>query len=197
MSSAMSEYTRRLWVKFAFAALLFVSMATSLAAMTRYRETMLITVKQHHSLASKLDQMHRYIAEEREVIGRFKRLLPSDYGAKSPQWQVYSRLDEIKSRLAAPDMTVNAVQVKGSYRIAHFSLKILNPDYSQVLNKLAALETESFPFVSINSIEISNKASEGSGLTMNIEGDVIMPDASTAESDAPAQPGVATGAAKP
>lgn len=202
MNCAMSDHTRRLAVRFAFATVLFVSVATSLAAMTRYRDAMLITVKQHHSLTSKLGQMRRFIAEEREVLARFKRILPSDFGARSPQLLMYSRLDEIKSRLGAPDMSVNTIQINDSERIIHFSLKIPNPDYSQVLNKLAALETEAFPFVSISSIEISNKASDASaGLTINIEGDVIMPNVATTESSAeqgqPRQAGAGTGAARP
>jgi hypothetical protein len=134
------------------------------------------------------------------VISRFKRLLPVGYGVKSPEWFVYARLDEIKSRLAVPDMTVNAIQIKDGVRTTHFALKILHPDYSQVLNKLAVLETEVFPFVSISSIEISNRSSEASvGLTMSVEGDVIMPDTSAAEPSAAAeQPGQsATGVVKP
>lgn len=84
MNNAMSPHTRKLAIKLAFSIVLFVITATSLAAMTRYREAMRITVIRHHSLTNKLDQMRRLIVDERDVIGRFKRLLPADFGVKSP-----------------------------------------------------------------------------------------------------------------
>lgn len=185
MNSVMSSHTQRLAVKLMIAIVIFVIVATSLAAMSRYRETLVITVAQHRTLSDKLGHMRRVIAEEREAIAGFKRLLPPGYGVKSPEWFVYARLDEIKSRMAAQDMTVKAIETKDGVRTAHFSLKIPHPDYSQVLNRLAALETEVFPFTSISSIEISNQSSATfTGLTMTIEGDVIMPGGDKAVSPA-------------
>ncbi|HXE96014.1 MAG TPA: hypothetical protein VN642_06395 [Dongiaceae bacterium] len=174
MNNAMSSHTQRLATKLAFAIVLFVTVSTALAVLSRYRQNLAVIDTQHRMIPGKLDLMRRVTAEEREAITRFKQLLPPDYGANSPEWFIYSRLDEIKSRFALQDMTVGEIQTKDGARTAHFSMKIPHSDYSQVLNRVALLETELFPFVSINSIAISNQSGE-SALNMTVEGDVIMP----------------------
>ena len=182
MNITMSSHIQRLAVKLMFSILFFVIVATSLAAMSRYQQNLSITVAQHKTILDKLYNMRQIIAEERETITNLNRLLPADYGVKSPEWFIYNRLDEIKSLPALKEMTVKAVEIKDGERTAHFSFKIINPDYSQVLNRLAVLETKVFPFVSISSIEISKKSDETfAGLTMAIEGDVTMPSVNTTD----------------
>lgn len=176
MNSTMSSHTQRLALKLAFAIVLFVLAASSLAVLSRYRENRVVIVAQHRIISDKLVLMRRTIAEEREAITRFKKLLPAGYGDKSPEWFIYRRLDEIKSRLALQDLTINEIIIKDGVRTARFSFKLPQPDYGQVLNKLAILETELFPFVSIGSIVISRQPGDlTAGPAMTVEGDVIMP----------------------
>lgn len=172
----MSSHTQRLAIKLAFAIVLFVVVASSLAVLARYRQNLVVIAAQHRIISDKLALMRRTIAEEREAFKRFKQLLPVDYGVKSPEWFIYHRLDEIKSRFALQDLTINEIIIKDGVRTAHFSLKLPQPNYGQVLNKLAILETELFPFVSIGSIAISRQPGDlTAGPTMTVEGDVIMP----------------------
>ncbi|MDD2272712.1 MAG: hypothetical protein PHP95_10150 [Desulfuromonadaceae bacterium] len=183
MNITMSSHLQRLAVRLMFSILFFVIVSTSLAAMSRYRQNLTITVAQHKTLLEKLGHMHQIIAEEREAITIFNNLLPADYGVKSSDLFIYKRLDEIKSLPSVKEMTVKAIETKDGERIAHFLFKIQNPDYSQVLNRLATLETKVFPFVSISLIEISKQSGiTYTGLAMTIEGDVTMPAYDTAAS---------------
>ncbi|MDK9716467.1 MAG: hypothetical protein OEL57_00995 [Trichlorobacter sp.] len=123
--------------------------------------------------------MRLAVKDTDKTVADFKSLLPPAYGTRTPEWLVYSRIDNLKSRLQTTELTVKAIENRENMIVVDFSATLPLRDvssYSRIVNLLGYQETLAFPFVNIRSIQVDQSGSETlQGLKLVVEGIVQMP----------------------
>ena len=110
---------------------------------------------------SGLARLQTASAERKKALTALKsQKLPSD--AKiSPEVLLYRAVDELKARFSPDSLTVSAVERKANEVSLGYSLKYLNPNYSNFLNIVGYLESCNVPSSQVNAVEIVRDGSNG------------------------------------
>ena len=172
MITEMHAHTRRQAIRLGLVMALFLILASSLAILLRYRQMLETALDQHGTIRRNLTQMRLETTAIRDVIASFRRLLPNGHGKHSAELLLYSRLDDIKSRLPAGEMVVRTPETKEGVLTLEFAFKPATAvSYSAMINTLGLLEQQIDPFVSINKVSLEGSTKEKPGpLTIAVDG---------------------------
>ena len=151
----MTGHTKRQTRNLLFAVLFFTLLATSLAVVLRYRQTLVKLAASQQSIKKNLPQVRATTTELQSAINSFKLRLPGGHDRQSTELTLYNRLDEIKSKFTEGILQVKESKSDNGMIELGFDLKQTNPSYSSLLNIIGTLETSIFPFVNIKSVSIS------------------------------------------
>ena len=176
MTSDMQTHTRRLAIRLALVITLFAVLSTSLATLLRYREALNTLLAHHQVIQRNLAQMRMATNEIRDTIAGFKRLLPNGFDRASSEMLLFTRLDEIKTRLPPGEMTVKTLETREGQLSLEFSYKPATLSYTSLLNTLGQLELLILPYVSIRKVMAENPVAEKPGpLAITVDGILMTP----------------------
>jgi hypothetical protein len=176
MTSDMQTHTRRLAIRLALVITLFAVLSTSLATLLRYREALNTLLAHHQVIQRNLAQMRMATNEIRDTIAGFKRLLPNGFDRASSEMLLFTRLDEIKTRLPPGEMTVKTLETREGQLSLEFSYKPATLSYTSLLNTLGQLELLILPYVSIRKVMVENPVAEKPGpLAITVDGILMTP----------------------
>ena len=176
MTSDMQTHTRRLAIRLALVITLFAVLSTSLATLLRYREALNTLLAHHQVIQRNLVQMRMATNEIRDTIAGFKRLLPNGFDRASSEMLLFTRLDEIKTRLPPGEMTVKTLETREGQLSLEFSYKPATLSYTSLLNTLGQLELLILPYVSIRKVMAENPVAEKPGpLAITVDGILMTP----------------------
>ncbi len=179
MIAAMQQQTRQKLIKLGIILTCFTLLASLLGVVIRYKEMLARTITNQKTIFQNVGKMRLAANDADKTVAEFKSLLPPDYGTRSPEWLIYSRIDDLKSRLQATELTVKAVENRENMIIVDFSATLPLRDagaYGRIINLLGYQETLAFPFVSIRSIQVDQSGSGTlQGLKFVVEGVVQTP----------------------
>jgi len=186
MTSDMQTHTRRLAIRLALVITLFAVLSISLAILLRYREALNTLLTNHQVIRRNLAQMRMATVEISDTIAGFKRLLPNGHDRTSAEMLLFTRLDEVKTRLPSGEITVKPLETKEGQLSLEFSYKPAIPSYTGLLNTLGQLELSILPFVTIRKVTLENPVTEKPGpLAITVEG-ILMTQAPATDGEAAA-----------
>lgn len=179
MIAAMRQQTRQKLTKLGIILACFMLLASLLSVVMRYKEMLAHTIINQETIFRNMSRMRLAAQDTDKTVADLKTLLPPAYETRSPEWMVYTRIDDLKSRLQATELTVKTVENKEGMIGVDFSATLPLRDagaYSRIINLLGNQETMAFPFVSVRSIQIEQSGSETfQGLKLIVEGVVKTP----------------------
>lgn len=173
----MSRYSRKLAIRLGCAVLLFAVLATFLGIMVRYRQSLLNAYEHHLAIRKNVTEMRETRERIATSVTRFKGMLPVGYDSRTPEWLMFSRLDQVKNRFPKGELSVKPIEKKEDGSLAlNFSLKLIHPEYNRVINTIGELETEVFPFVTFTGID-GQQVVDGLGKAfgVTVTGSIVMP----------------------
>jgi hypothetical protein len=89
---------------------------------------------------------------------------------------LFTRLDEIKTRLPPGEMTVKTLETREGQLSLEFSYKPATLSYTSLLNTLGQLELLILPYVSIRKVMAENPVAEKPGpLAITVDGILMTP----------------------
>lgn len=183
----MSRYSRKLAIRLGFSVLLFAVLATLLGVMVRYRQSLLYAKEHHLTIRKNVIKMREVRERITASVTRFKGMLPAGNDGRTPEWLMFSRLDQVKNRFPKGELSVKPIEKKEDGSLAlNFSLKLVHPAYSRVINTMGELETEVFPFVMFTGLD-GQQVVDGLGKAfgVTVTGSIVMPGAREATGEPP------------
>ena len=179
MIATMQQQTRQRLIKLGIILTCFTLLASLLGVAIRYKEMLARTITNQGVIFRNVGKMRLATKDADKTVADFKYLLPAAYGTRSPEWLIYTRIDDLKSRLQTSEMVVKPIENKEGMVAVDFSAALPLRDtgtYSRIINLLGNQETLAFPFVSIRNIQIDQSGSETmQGLKLVVEGVVQIP----------------------
>lgn len=179
MIAAMQRQTRQKLIKLGIILACFTLLASLLGVVIRYKEMLSRTITNQKTIFQNVGKMRLAAKDADKTVADFKSLLSPAYGTHSPEWLVYTRIDDLKSRLQASELTVKAVENRENMIVADFSAILPLRDagaYGRIINLLGYQETLAFPFVSVRSIQVDQSDSGTlQSLKFVVEGVVQIP----------------------
>lgn len=174
MIATMHDQTRKNVIKLCVVLSFFALLTTLLGVSIRYKRMLEATISNQEQIVGNMARMRMATKEVDTTIASFNRLLPAGYGSRSPEWLLYSRLDELKSRLQADELTVKPLETKDGLMLLNFSAILFAHDagsYNRIISLLGRQETLAFPFMTIHSIAMERSAENSNrGIKIIIEG---------------------------
>jgi hypothetical protein len=179
MIAAMQRQTRQKLIKLGIILICFTLSASLLNVVIRYKEMLARSITNQKTISQNVSRMRLATKDVNKTVADFKSLLPPAYGTHTPEWLMYSRIDDLKSRLQATEMVVKTIENKEGMVSVDFTATLPLRDsgaFSRIINLLGKQETLAFPFVNIRSIQIEQSGNEAQqSLKLVVEGVVQMP----------------------
>jgi hypothetical protein len=177
--AAMQRQTRQKLIKLGIILICFTLSASLLNVVIRYKEMLARSITNQKTIFQNVSRMRLATKDVDKTVADFKSLLPPAYGTHTPEWLMYSRIDDLKSRLQATEMVVKTIENKEGMVSVDFTATLPLRDsgaFSRIINLLGKQETLAFPFVNIRSIQIEQSGNEAQqSLKLVVEGVVQMP----------------------
>lgn len=172
MINTLQARNRHLAFRLAVLILIAMLLGSALALLLRKGQSLRQLLVLHTRILANLPLMQAETSQLHQQVAAFRQALPADLAARSPDLLLYSRLDQIKSRLQPSEMTINPPEHKdGSHRI-DFTLKAPISRYSAVVNGMGQLQAELFPFTDFREITLAPTAADS---TLMVSGSVLLP----------------------
>ena len=161
-------------LRFVVAALLLLSVAVVTVSQMRTRrllENKLETLTSAQSGLVKVKAANANLKSALTVLQTQFSQIPKN---SSPEMVLYSKTDEIKSRLNPDEMAVSAAEKKGGEATLQYDLTFNNPDFNKLLNDVSYLHGGVFPLTPVNSLTVSQSGTGAAeGVSFKISGRVI------------------------
>lgn len=167
----LQSNTRKTGIQLAAILLIFTLLGVSLALIIRKEQSLIKQREYHRKIVANLPKIEEDTRRIREQLSNFRQLMPESNSRRSPEMLVFSRLDQITATFPQGLMTISGLEKKDGRASVSFSIKFPLQSYTQTINTFGKLQTETFPFVTMNKVAIDGTKS---GL-LSIDGSVIMP----------------------
>lgn len=163
---------RQLAIRLALALLIFTLLGTTLALLLRKVQSQQQLVALHTRILANMPLLQAETTSLHQQVSAFRQAMPVGLSTRSPELQLYTRLDQIKSTLEPQEMTVTSPENKDGILSVSFTLKVRFSDYSKLVNGMGHLQTSLVPFVDFSELTLTPT---GSDSMINVAGSVIMP----------------------
>lgn len=171
MMVQMRQYSIKQALRLAAILTLVLLLGSSLALLTRKKQSLDEMLRYHTKIKSNLINMQDNTQHIQEQISNFRTHLKSDEQRHSKEVRLFQRLDQIKSIMKPTEMLVSPIETKEGASSIGFTLKLPVARYEASINAMGQLQTESLPMVSFNEVDLSASA----GNEMTITGTVLLP----------------------
>lgn len=160
--------------RFYIAALLLLVMASAFIIQRqshRQLEKMLYDLA--HAVSG-LSKVREASANRRSVLAAMQSQFARNIQNKSPEMILYEKIDELKTLFNADDMTITALEKRGSEFSIQYTVTLNDPDFNSVLNTISGLHGSVFPVSPVSAIAITQSDVKGVGaLSFKITGKII------------------------
>lgn len=156
------------------AAVLFLVLVTLFTLVDRKRRVLEKRQKELTRAEEGLKQVQKATLNRRQALNVITSLIPPESRVTSPEKQIYGKIDEIRTKLKADDMTIKPVERKEGNATLQYTLTFVNHDFCRFLNAISQLQQEVFPFTTVTSIDVNQKELNGKGVIEFIVGGTIM-----------------------
>lgn len=140
--------------------ILFLMVLTGVIISKRYSDSLFDTQKKLLAARSNLISMKDAQVDMGKTIADLKAVVPSDFASMTPEERIFTRLDELKSRLKNAEIIVTNMDYKGDEVSLPVTIKFsisgkaAGKNYASFVNDIGYLQSVSFPFFSISSISM-------------------------------------------
>lgn len=172
MIAPLRQQNRQLAIKLAITLVIATLLGSVLALLLRKTQSQRALLEQHTKIVANLPRMQAETASIQQQVNAFRQTLPAGFGSRSAGLLLYTRLDEIKSRLQPSEMTVSPLETKEGLQTVGFTLKVPVTRYGELVNDMGHLQTNLVPHVDFRELSITPKAAEG---TIVVSGSVVLP----------------------
>jgi hypothetical protein len=160
--------------RFYIAALLLLVMTSAFIIQQRSHRQLVKTLDDLTRAVSGLSKVREASANRRSVLAAIQSQFARNIQNKSPEMILYEKIDELKTLFNADDMTITALEKKGSESSIQYTITLNNPDFNGVLNTISALHGSVFPVSPVSAIAITQSDVKGVGaLSYKITGKII------------------------
>lgn len=149
---------------------------TAVVVLGKYQQSRQDAVRKLEEAKINLGRMKEVAAETNRTLATVRALLPPGFTAQSSEWLAFSRIDEIKARMAGSDLRVSSIGEEAGEERLPFAIKSVDADYAGLLNNIGHLESSAFPFVVFKSIAITGEDGQGkAAVSYALDGTVQTP----------------------
>jgi hypothetical protein len=145
------------------AAALFLVSATVCASQVRIRKVQEMTLEGLNRSLTGLQNVRAASANRRQALAAIQSQFGHGGQHISAELVLYSKVDEIKTRLNPNDMTISAVEKKDGEVSIQYTLKLTGQDFNTLLNSISYLHGSVFPLAPVSSVIIARSDAKGTG----------------------------------
>lgn len=172
MIATLRQRNRQLAIKLAISLVIATLLGSVLALLLRKTQSQRALLEQHTRIVTNLPRMQAETASIQQQANAFRQTLPAGFGSRSAGLLLYTRLDEIKSRLQPSEMAVTPLESKEGLQTVGFTLKVPLARYAELVNGMGQLQTNLVPHVDFRELSIAPKTAEG---IITVSGSVVLP----------------------
>ena len=171
MNRELQANTRKTGIQLTAVLLIFTLLGIAFALMVRKEQSLIKQRASHRKIVANLPILEEDTRLIRQQLTNFRQLMPEDGARRSAELLVFSRIDQILSTFPQGVATVSGLEKKEGRASLTFSIKFPLQNYAQVINGFGKMQTETFPFVTVNKVTVDGTKNG----QLSIDGSVIMP----------------------
>lgn len=166
----MNNRSNRLFLCYVISGVIFIAILSANIVLKKYGDSLSDALKKLDTVRSNLTGMKDAQAGIDRTITRVNALVPSDIALKTPEERIFTTLDELKNRMRGAEITITNIEYDGAEVILPVTIKgtmagkTISRDYTQFVNNVGYLQSLSFPFFFIGSINMSQSQDKTSVL---------------------------------
>ncbi|MBI4690727.1 MAG: hypothetical protein HY754_10760 [Nitrospirae bacterium] len=166
----MENRLRRLFCYYVLSGLFFLTMISGVIISTRYERFLSDILKELEKGRQNLFVMRGAIADMDIAIAGVNKVISPDIILETPETQLLTGLDELKSKMKKAEITVTAFQYKGDEVNLPVVIKATLENYTDFVNAVGYLQSQRFPVFDISNILLSQ--SQDKTVSYEIRGDI-------------------------